>query len=148
MTVDEDADLLLGDQQYHDGDIVKVLCIVTGKKTKILKRRGYMAFVNIEDTSGSMEMLVFPQTYDQYRYLIEENQILYIEGRLTVREEEETKLVCRMVLGRRMFWDSRKVLSETIFRKSRAWMEKHKFARDRKRPGLYLRVPSKKVVNL
>lgn len=56
-----------------------------------------MAFVNIEDTSGSMEMLVFPQTYDQYRYLIEENQILYIEGRLTVREEEETKLVCRMV---------------------------------------------------
>ena len=40
MTVDEDADLLLGDQQYHDGDIVKVLCIVTGKKTKILKRRG------------------------------------------------------------------------------------------------------------
>lgn len=130
MTVDEDADLLLGDQQYHDGDIVKVLCIVTGKKTKILKRRGYMAFVNIEDTSGSMEMLVFPQTYDQYRYLIEENQVLYIEGRLTVREEEETKLVCPdgcSTTG--CSGTARKVLSETIFRKSRAWMEKHRFAR-------------------
>ena len=43
-----------------------------------------------------MEMMVFPQTYEQYRYLLEENQVLYVEARLSIREDEETKLVCRM----------------------------------------------------
>ena len=40
--------------------------------------------------------MVFPQTYEQYRYLLEENQVLYVEARLSIREDEETKLVCRM----------------------------------------------------
>ena len=144
MTVDEDADLLLGDQQYHDGDIVKVLCIVTGKKTKILKRRGYMAFVNIEDTSGSMEMLVFPQTYDQYRYLIEENQVLYIEGRLTVREEEETKLVCRMVARPQdVLGQPEGFIGNNLPKKPRMDGKTQIRKKTGKRPGLYLRVPSK-----
>ena len=52
--------------------------------------------MTLEDTSGSMEMMVFPQTYEQYRYLLEENQVLYVEARLSIREDEETKLVCRM----------------------------------------------------
>ena len=93
---EEENSMGLDEGKYRDGDIVRVLCIVTGKKTRILKRRGYMAFITLEDTSGSIEMLVFPPLYDQYRELLEENQVLYIEARLSIREED-TKLVCRAV---------------------------------------------------
>lgn len=57
---EEENSMGLDEGKYRDGDIVRVLCIVTGKKTRILKRRGYMAFITLEDTSGSIEMLVFP----------------------------------------------------------------------------------------
>lgn len=145
---------LLQQSKYQDGDIVKVLCIVTGKKTKILKRRGYMAFVTIEDTSGSMEMLVFPQTYDQYRYLIEENQVLYIEGRLSRREEEEAKLVCRMVappqdilkqINGEEVPQAEAQAAASVYQTPANRTDQTKKIRSKtgKRPGLYLRVPSK-----
>ena len=90
---DSDEPIRMSTGKYQDGDIVKVLCIVTKKKTRLLKQRGYMAFVTLEDTSGSMEMMVFPQTYEQYRYLLEENQVLYVEARLSIREDEELSLI-------------------------------------------------------
>ena len=142
----EDPGEMMEQGRYRDGDLVKVLCIVTAKRTKIVKGRGYMAFVNIEDTTGSMEMLVFPQTYDRYRHLIEENQVLYIEGRLRIRDDEEAKLACSLVatpqemLGEEQLEQAPeqnavkpaapKPVSGEIRRKTG------------KRPGLYLRVPS------
>ncbi len=126
----------------RDGDIVRVLCIVTGKKTRILKRRGYMAFITLEDTSGSIEMLVFPPLYDQYRELLEENQVLYIEARLSIREED-TKLVCRAVATPQEVLDQPEgfiAIPPHHKRKD----DKPQVRRKRgKRPGLYLRVPSR-----
>ena len=150
---EEDSGLLLQTRgKYRDGDIVRVLCIVTGKRTKILKRRGYMAFVTLEDTSGSIEMLVFPQTYDQYRYLLEENQVLCIEARLSIREDEETKLVCRSVaLPQEAVGQAKPTPKNnptapaaaapvrSAIKPTEAGMRK----KTGKRPGLYLRVPSK-----
>ena len=52
---DSDEPIHMSAGKYQDGDIVKVLCIVTKKKTRLLKQRGYMAFVTLEDTSGSMD---------------------------------------------------------------------------------------------
>ncbi len=148
---DEETDSVMMQSRgkYRDGDTVKVLCIVTGKRTKIVKQRGYMAFVTLEDTSGSMEMLVFPQTYEQYRYLIEENRVLYIEGRLSIREDEETKLVCRKVADPRDLLEkteesvSAPTLAAAEPQKKQQSAEPKIHQKSGKRPGLYLRVPSK-----
>lgn len=139
---EEENSMGLDEGKYRDGDIVRVLCIVTGKKTRILKRRGYMAFITLEDTSGSIEMLVFPPLYDQYRELLEENQVLYIEARLSIREED-TKLVCRAVATPQEVLDQPEgfiAIPPHHKRKD----DKPQVRRKRgKRPGLYLRVPSR-----
>ena len=138
---------MLEQRKYHDGDIVRVLSIVTAKKTKILKRRGYMSFVTVEDTSGSMEMLVFPQTYEQYRYLIEENQVLYIEARLSLREDEEAKLVCRMVASPQQMLGQEgsapMPAAANPAPKPQETKERTIRSKTGKRPGLYLRVSSR-----
>ena len=148
---DSDEPIHMSAGKYQDGDIVKVLCIVTKKKTRLLKQRGYMAFVTLEDTSGSMEMMVFPQTYEQYRYLLEENQVLYVEARLSIREDEETKLVCRMaappqqVLEPKTKEGSQQPTEQLPQeRKPTPSAAKQEVVRRKKgrRPGLYLRVPS------
>ena len=111
-----------------------------------------MAFVTLEDTSGSIEMLVFPQTYDQYRYLLEENQVLCIEARLSIREDEETKLVCRSVaLPQEAVGQAKPTpknnptapAAAAPVRSATKPTETGMRKKTGKRPGLYLRVPSK-----
>lgn len=141
---DSDEPMSMSAGKYQDGDIVKVLCIITKKKTRLLKRRGYMAFVTLEDTSGSMEMMVFPQSYEQYRYLLEENQVLYIEARVSIREDEETKLVCRMAAPVQQVLQAQQQPQQPQQPAQPQPEKKQDEVRRKKgkRPGLYLRVPS------
>ena len=89
---------------------------------------------------------MFPQTYEQYRYLIEENQVLYVEARLSLREDEEAKLVCRMVatpkqmLGQEGTPEPPSVAAQ---QKQADDGERKIRTKTGKRPGLYLRVSSR-----
>lgn len=52
-----------------------------------------MAFVNLDDLHGTIETIAFESTYGRYeQYLIEDNIVL-IEGRLSIREDEPTKII-------------------------------------------------------
>lgn len=80
--------------RWHDGDRVCLLGMVAGIKTKVTKNNSTMAFVTLEDSCGAMEMLVFPQTLAHVSPLLEEGKALCVTGKLSVREEEEPKLLC------------------------------------------------------
>ena len=56
-----------------------------------------MAFVMLEDMTSSMEMLVFPQVFDQYKSLLQEGAVICARCRLSVREDEDPKLICDRV---------------------------------------------------
>ena len=53
-----------------------------------------MAYVTLEDMSGTVEMIVFPKKLNEYSRLLNEGQILYCQGRASLREEKESQLVC------------------------------------------------------
>ena len=97
--IDEENPEPLGNvNQYRalqDGQFVKFAGIITGVKKKYTKSNKIMAFVTIEDLYGSLEVIVFENCYLQCsNELINENIVL-VEGRLSVREDEETKIVAR-----------------------------------------------------
>ena len=46
-----------------------------------------MAILKIEDLQGSIEVTVFPKTYEKYGHLIEEDTIILVRGRLDRRDE-------------------------------------------------------------
>ena len=48
-----------------------------------------MAFVTIEDLHGSMEVIVFENCYQASTSVLLEDEIVMIEGRLSIREEEQ-----------------------------------------------------------
>ena len=47
-----------------------------------------MAFITLEDETGRMETVVFPKTFEQVEGLLIENQAIYIEGKLNLRDGE------------------------------------------------------------
>ena len=56
-----------------------------------------MAFVTIEDLYGQAEIIVFENTYmNSQSSLIEENIVL-VKGRLSIREDEEPKIVASSI---------------------------------------------------
>ena len=82
---------------FTDGQTVKIAGIIVSVKKKITKSNKIMAFVTIEDLYGQVEIIAFENVYmSSQNSLIEENIVL-VEGRLSIREDEPTKIVASKI---------------------------------------------------
>ncbi len=71
--------------------------MIADKKIKYTKNDKIMAFLTLEDLVGSVEVIVFPNAYEKFSpKLMEENKV-FIEGRVSVEEERDGKLICENV---------------------------------------------------
>ena len=122
---------------YKDESRVELLCIITNVRKKITKNNTTMAFVTAEDVFGSIEVIVFPKTYEQQTQLFAEGNIVLIHGRLSVREDEEAKLVCESVEPCPPA-DAKKKVSEQVRQAASTDARPQKKAAS-KTPGLFLR---------
>ncbi len=94
---DEEGNFQIVNDKICDGMFIKLCGIISTRKNKITRNSSQMAFVTIEDVFGSIEVLVFPKVLTKYSYLLEEESIVVIEGKLSLREDEEPKLLCETV---------------------------------------------------
>ena len=82
---------------YKDGQNIKIAGIISSVKKKYTKTNKIMAFVTIEDLYGSCEIIVFENCYLNCSELLIEDTVVLVEGRLSIREDEETKIVASKV---------------------------------------------------
>jgi DNA polymerase-3 subunit alpha len=75
-----------------DGQRVVIGGIVTGSRTIITKSKSTMAVVTLEDLQGTVEVVVFPRTYEQTLGQWREGAILLVAGRVDHRGEEASLL--------------------------------------------------------
>ena len=78
-----------GNLPFRDGQNVKFAGIINSIKKKYTKNNKIMAFVNIEDLYGNMEVIVFENAYQTAGASLMEENIVIVEGRLSIREEDE-----------------------------------------------------------
>lgn len=86
-----------GEGEYQDGDSVMLLAILSSVRSKITKSNTTMAFVVAEDMFGAIEMLVFPRVLEESGALLYEGNIVAIRGRVSIREDEDAKIICEKV---------------------------------------------------
>ncbi|MGE5613670.1 MAG: DNA polymerase III subunit alpha [Bacillota bacterium] len=84
-------------RMLQDGMLVTVGGIITGKKTKTTRSNNLMAFITLEDMYGSMEIIVFPADLSKYGALLTEENAVFIDGRISMKEEEQPKIICMNV---------------------------------------------------
>ena len=94
LRVQTAAGLTAEDSEFADGTSVRILGIITAVKKKITKSNSTMAFLTVEDQSGSIEALVFPKTLSETGAFLSEGKVVLIHGKVSSREDEDTKLVC------------------------------------------------------
>ena len=95
---DEDGSFSIVSDDVTDGQYIKLCGIVAERKNKITKNNTQMAFITLEDVVGSIEVIVFPKILPQYTSVLEEDAAVVVEGRLSLREDEEPKLICDKVM--------------------------------------------------
>ena len=71
--------------------------IITDKTVKYTKTNQVMAFVTLEDLTGSAEVIVFPRDYQKYKDLLENDKKVFITGKVSEEEEKPSKLMCERV---------------------------------------------------
>ncbi len=100
-TTNTTADFMLdeetGEIAVQDGRIVTIGGMITDKKIKYTKNEKVMAFLQVEDLLGSVEVIVFPGQYERFgRNIVEDNKV-FIRGRVSVEEEKDGKLICEQI---------------------------------------------------
>ena len=84
--------------EQMDGKQVSLVCTVVRIKYLTTRSDSMMAFVTVEDLSGSMELLVFPKTLTQCGESIFENAVVVVRGKVSVKEDEAAKLVADEII--------------------------------------------------
>ena len=81
----------------EDGKRVSMGGIIVETHAKATKKGAMMGFITLEDQTGQVECLLFPRVYERYSHGLSEDQAVLVTGRLSVREDEEIKLVADIV---------------------------------------------------
>lgn len=90
-------DDILSGEVYKDNERVVILGLIASAKKKLTKNDSTMAFLNFEDNSGAIEVIVFPKTLMEKPSMFYEGNIILLRGRVSMREDEDTKIVCESV---------------------------------------------------
>ena len=85
------------DAHKLDGNHVRIVCTIVKNRMMTTKSNTMMAFTSVEDLTGTMEVIVFPRVLDTFRDALKENAVVVIEGRLSVREDEPSKLMAENI---------------------------------------------------
>jgi len=127
------------DGLYDDAKI-SVAAVVVTKRLNVTKRGDTMAYLGIEDLTGSMEAIVFPKVLSKLNVMTDVDKTLFISGRLSFREDEEPKLI---VEDARPLDDMGNATQQAqVYDNSKTYEKKEK-TNSSKRLGLYLKVSSK-----
>ncbi len=108
MTTDFMVDEDTGRAAVQDGSRATIGGMITGKVVKTTKTGQMMAFVTVEDMVGSVEVLVFPRDYESNRNMLNQDDKVFIQGRVSVGDDPVGKLICEQVIpfdvSRRELW--------------------------------------------
>ena len=81
----------------YDQRVVRMGGLIAEKKMKAVKSGNMMAFVQLEDLYGVTEVLVFPKVYERVSAQLLADEAVVMTGKLSVREDEEPKLLLERV---------------------------------------------------
>lgn len=86
-----------GPTRFQDNQMATIAGVVGTVKTKTTKNDSLMAYITLEDDSGSMELLAFSRVLEASGSYLKSGIPLLVKGRISVRDEKAPQLLCEQV---------------------------------------------------
>ncbi len=77
----------------RNDEVVAVAVIIQTTKTLVTKKNQQMAFIKLEDLSGTIEAVAFPETWKTYVAMLQPDKTVAIKGKVNIREGERTIII-------------------------------------------------------
>ena len=81
----------------EDKKDVKVGGIIASISTRMTKKKEMMAIAELEDLVGSVEVMIFPKTYERYKDKLKTDALVFIKGHVSTEDEADSKLIAQDV---------------------------------------------------
>ena len=95
------ADFMLDEEtgkvNVEDNSTQTIGGLINSKTIKYTKNDKTMAFLEIEDLYGIVEVVVFPKDYERYNQFFAEDAKVFVKGRVSLEEDKNGKLICEKV---------------------------------------------------
>lgn len=88
-----------GAVKVKDNQNVVIGGMVSSKSVKFTRNNQAMAFLEIEDLAGTVEVIVFPKSYERYQHYLNVDEKVFIVGRVTLEDEQNGKLICERIIS-------------------------------------------------
>ena len=98
-TSDFQLDEETGHTKVRDGAKEIVGGMITSKTIKYTKNNKTMAFFTVEDLMGTVEVVVFPRDYEKNQAYIQEDNKVFVRGRVSEEDDNASKLICEEVIS-------------------------------------------------
>ncbi len=79
--------------KFSEGQYVSVCGIVSQRINKATRAGDTMSFVTVEDSSASIEIIVFPKVLSEYSYLLTKDNPIGIYGKITAKDDDDPKII-------------------------------------------------------
>ena len=97
IKINEDIEENGESKDYKDNQQVKVAGVITKVRKRYTKKNTTMATLEIEDLYGTINILVFDRTFELFNNIILEDNKILIEGKLSIRDDEPTKIIASSI---------------------------------------------------
>lgn len=91
---------------------IEVLCMIDKVNVKYTKKGDTMAIVNLEDQTGTLETVVFPKSWEQFKDVLKIGSICYFTMRIGTDFKDEKNYV---TLGCQSITEQNEIATETFF---------------------------------
>ena len=98
VSSDFEVDDELGETKARDGAIAPIGGLITEKTIKTTKKGQLMAFLTVEDVVGTVEVVVFPNSFTANRVVIDHAEKVFVTGKVQANVDENAKLICDKVV--------------------------------------------------
>ena len=85
--------------KVRDNQHVIVGGLISQKKISFTKTNKTMAYISIEDLTGTVEVIVFPKDYERYQRYLNEDEKVFVVGRASVEDDKDGKIICERIVA-------------------------------------------------
>lgn len=74
---------------------VSIVGMITAQRVIYTKKGRPMSFLQVEDLSGEVEVVIFSDIYEKYQNELQVDRVVLLQGQTDYKEEGEVKMICR-----------------------------------------------------
>ena len=84
--------------KVKDNQHVIVGGLIAEKKVTFTRNNKAMAYITIEDLTGTVEVIIFPRDYEKYQRYLNADEKVFVVGHASVEDDKDGKIICERIV--------------------------------------------------